>query len=197
MDILKAINLVEGFKYIGKLVASKDGSPEIHLKYSRNAVDIFIIIKWLFVFCILIVDLNKTWITIIVWYLLFSNLFTYFYYHTWDSKTLTDVKFSVNRIKRRYFTLIQAISFSLFGFSYLYFIPYASEFKWDYGNPKFIQSLWFSITNSLTANFEQVKPVSDLGNSIAIIQLVMMFVFLSIIIGGSVPQIINSLRREG
>jgi len=197
MNILKKINLVEGFKYISKLLASKTGSRETQLKYSRIAVDLFITFKWLFIFWILLAGINKIWIVIIVWYLLFTNLYTYFYYHTWSTEILIDVKFNVDRIKRRFTNLIQAISFSLFGFTYLYFIPYSSEFYWVDDQPVFIQSLWFSILNSLTASYEQVKPISNLGNTIANIQLIMMFVFLSIIIGGSVPQLINSKEKEG
>ena len=92
---------------------------------------------------------------------------------------------------------MQAISFSLFGFAYLYYVPYSSEFAWGTEQPVFIYSLWFSISNSLTASYEQVKPITDVGNTIAMMQLLMMFVFLTIIIGGTVPQIKSSLEKEG
>ncbi|MHA1280317.1 MAG: hypothetical protein ACTSQ8_24350 [Candidatus Helarchaeota archaeon] len=197
LNLLKAINLVEGFKYAGKLLAAKTGSRETQIKYSRIAVDIFIIFKWLFVIFILLASINNIWTVVIVWYLLFTNLYTYFFYHVWSTEILLDDKFDIDRIKRRFTTLIQAILFSLLGFAYLYYVPYSSEFTWSSEQPAFIYSLWFSISNSLTASYKQVKPITDVGNTIAMIQLSMMFVFFTIIMGCTVPQITTSIDKKG
>lgn len=194
---LRVINLVEGFKYVGILIATKSGSRETQIEYSRIAVDLFIILKWLFLLVILLTSINKTWVVVVIWYLLITNLYTYFFYHAWSTEILLDDKFDVDRIKRRFINLIQAISFSLIGFAYLYYVPYSAELDWGSRCPNFIYSLWFSISNSLTASYEQVKPITDVGNTVAMIQLVMMFVFLTIIIGGTVPQIISSIEKEG
>ena len=124
----------------------------------------------------------------VVWYLSLTNLYTYFYYHIWSSEILSDVHFGIDRIKRRFTTLTLAVSYTIFGFAYLYAIPYSDEFTWSNDTPTFLKSLWFSVSNSLTASYDQVKPITDLGSSISMIQLLMMFIFLTIIIGGSIPQ---------
>ena len=59
---------------------------------------------------------------------------------------------------------------------------------WENGETSILRSVWYSVSNSLTASYGQVAPSSDLGNSVSMIQLLIMFAFLTIIIGGSVPQ---------
>jgi hypothetical protein len=56
--------------------------------------------------------------------------------------------------------------------------------------------LVFSISNSLTANFNEIVPQTKTGTTIAIIQLVIMAIFITIIIVGSIPQI-NCIERDG
>lgn len=195
LNLLKYLNLVEGFKYVGGKLTSKNSPVETKIKHSRISVDLFIVLKWLFVVYLWAFGIKNFWVVLIIWYLLITNLYTYFYYHTWASEVLNDIHFDTDRIKRRFFNLLLSISYSIFGFAYLYSNPYSSEFSWGNGSPTFIHSLWFSISNSLTAGYDQVKPVTDFGYTVSMIQLLMMFVFLTIIIGGSVPQI-NSTKKD-
>ncbi len=194
VNAMKYLCLVEGYKFIGKKFAGSDNSLEI--KYSRIAVDIFIITKWLFLAMLWTLGVKDKWTTVVIWYLLATNLYTYFYYHSWAIETLADTYFDPDRIKRRFNNLIMAFSYALFGFAYLYNLPYAQDFSWSNGKPTFIQSLWFSISTSLTAGYDQVKPSTNAGYSISMIQLLMMFVFLTIIIGGSIPQV-NQINKDG
>jgi hypothetical protein len=196
LNFLKYLNLVEGFKYIGQKLTPKNSPNETRIKYSRISVDLFIVLKWLFVISLWMLNVKNHWLVSIVWYLLITNLYTYFYYHTWATEILNDVYFDTDRIKRRFLNLLLSISYSIFGFAYLYSNPYFAEFSWSEGKPTFIQSLWFSVSNSLTANFDQVKPITNLGYSISMIQLLMMFMFLTVIIGGSIPQL-GSIRKDG
>lgn len=188
INSLKYLNLVELFKFVGKKITPKNTSIETEITYSRIAVDIFISLKWLFLFFLILVKPMQPIITIIVWYLLLSNLYTYFYYHTWSSSILIDPFMDHNRIKRRFFNLILAMAYSTFGFSYLYFHPYSSDFHWGSSTPKFLNALWFSISNSLTSGYDQVMPMSECGRTIAMIQLLIIFIFITIIISGSIPQ---------
>ena len=192
--LLNHLNLVEGFKYISQIV-TKGNSPKKKILFSRLAVDVFIILKWLLVIILWIFNVEDLWVIFIVWYLLIANLYTYFYYHTWSSNILTDANIDVNRIKRRYLNLTMAIAYTFFGFAYLYCIPYSSEFSWIDGSPNFFHAVWYSISNSLTANYDQVVPSTSMGNSISIIQLIIMFLFLTIIVGNSIPHI-NIIKKE-
>lgn len=193
-NLLKYLSLVEGYKYIGKKLAGNN--KPLSINYSRMSVDMFIISKWLFVAILWIFRIKIFWLVCIVWYLLCTNLYTYFYYHTWSSEILNDTNFDTDRIKRRFTTLSLAISYSIFGFAYFYGVPYSNSFSWSNGSPVILQSLWFSIANSLTASYDQVKPITDFGYSITMIQLLIMFAFLTIIIGGAIPQP-NHINKEG
>jgi len=182
------INLVELFKLFSQKLSPKSASPQIRRRYLRTSVDIFIFLKWIFIGVLIIRNKAVPITTISVWYLIITNLYTYFYYHTWSTEILYDKHFDVDRVKRRFLNLLLAIFFTIFAFAYLYFVPYSREFLWD-TNATFIHSIWFSTSNSLTASYDNVIPSTDLGNSISMIQLMIMFLFLTIIIGGSVPTI--------
>ena len=196
LNSMKYINLVELFKFIGRKLTPKNSLIETRINYSRTSVDIFIVAKWLFILILILFDVTNTWLVIAVWYLLFANLYTYFYYHTWSSEILNDRYFDTTRIKRRLLNLLLAIFYSVFGFAYLYYIPYSTEFIWAGKTPNFLHSLWYSLSNSLTASYDQVRPITDVGNSISMIQLIIMFIFVTIIIGGSIPQINSDMEEE-
>lgn len=195
LNLLRYFTLVEGFKFIGRVLAQKSNSQQTK-NYERFSVDIFIVLKWLFVGILIGLKISKPIAIISVWYLLIANLYTYFYYHIWSSEFLSNSYFDTNRVKRRFTTLSLAISYTIFGFSYLYYIPYVHHFIWSDETPTYIKSFWFSISNSLTASYDQVKPITSFSNSVSMIQLLMMFVFLTIIIGGTIPQP-NQSNKEG
>jgi hypothetical protein len=81
-------------------------------------------------------------------------------------------------------------------FDYLYSPPYAKEFSRTNGVPTFFQTLWFSVSISLTASYDQVKLVRNTGYFITMIQLLMMLLFLTIIIGWAIPQT-NQINNKG
>lgn len=196
LNIIQYLNLVELFKYVGKKISPPKSPIETKIEYTRVSVDIFIVAKWLFLIILWGFKVTNLVVVIIVWYLLIMNLYTYFYYHTWASKILIDQYFDTDRIKRRFIYLLLSILYSVFGFAYFYNYPYSSEFLWADGSPNFLHSLWFSVSNSLTGSYDQVKPITNLGYSISMIQLIIMFIFITIIISSSIPQT-HSEKSEG
>lgn len=90
--------------------------------------------------------------------------------------------------------IMLAILFSIFGFAFLYAIPYFYYFSWSENSAVFINSIFYSLANSLTMNYELVKPISDIGHFISVIQLAMMFIFLSVLLAGSIPQF-NTINK--
>lgn len=96
--------------------------------------------------------------------------------------------FDIDRIRRRFITLMQSIGFSNVCFAYLFRFPYLSDFEWSDKIPLNTKSLWFSFANSLTANYEYVKPSTQDGASVTLTQLIISFVFLTLILGKSIPQ---------
>lgn len=190
LNALKYLNLVEGFKFLGAHFGSQNSIQKI--SRSRYAVDFFICSKWLFVGILWMYKVSIPWLVYVVWYLLVTNLYTYFYYHTWSSDILKDTHFDAERVKRRFTTLILAVFYTIVGFAYLYSVPYSTEFTWSENTITVTKALWFSVSNSLSASYELVKPITEWGYSISMIQLLMMFVFLTIIIGSAIPQPQNS-----
>jgi len=193
---INKINLVELFKFIGVKIVSKKGGLEEKIIASRFAVDAFIVTKWILLIVLWIIKVSNGLWVFIIWYLIVMNAYTYFFYHIWSTEILDDHYFDIERIKRRFLNLLLAITYTIFGFAYLYNCPYSSNFQWAYGEPNFFQSLWYSLANSLTANYDQVKPTTSLGYSVSMVQLVIVFIFITIIIGCSIPQIKTSKKEE-
>lgn len=188
IDILKYFNLVEIYKNILVTIFNKYNK----LTVNRFAIDSFIILKWIFIIVILYSKSTNCFLTILVWYLLYSNLYTYFYYHIWHNDTANDQYNSPERIRRRFINLLTSIGFSNMCFAYLYRLPYLAEFEWSEKIPLTTKSIWFSFANSLTANYEFVKPISKVGVDLTITQLIISFIFLTMILGNSIPKTNNN-----
>lgn len=185
---LKHINLVELYK---KLLVSIFKNQD-RLTINRIAIDSFIIIKWIAVILLLINHVSNLLTTIVVWYLLFSNLYTYFYYHIWINDTANDQYNTPERIRRRFLNLLTSIGFSNLCFAFLYRFPYLGDFEWSEKLPLTTKALWFSFANSLTASYEFVKPITKNGVNLTIMQLIISFVFLTMILGNSIPKTNNN-----
>ena len=188
LDNLKHLTLVEWFKYFAVKLNPDKNSIDKRLTYSRVSVDLFIILKWLFVLILAKLDLSNCFLTFFVWYLLLTNIYTYFYYHIWTEEALNTENFAIDRIRRRFINLMLAVGYSDLCFAYLYKLPYVKELQWSDNSITFLKSIWYSISNSLAANYEGVSASSDLGNSIAMTQLIITFIFVTIILGKSIPQ---------
>jgi hypothetical protein len=189
LNNIRHITLIEWFKIIGvRVFCGKD--PEVHTRVNcrSNIVDFYNILKWLLIIFLLSYQKTSTFWTITVWYLLITNLYSYFYHHIWSDNAISLNLTSPDRARRRFFLLLLAIGYSIFCFSYLYKLPYINEFCWS-GDATFTKSLWFSVSSSFAANYETVKPLSELGNSISMIELVITFIFVTIIISKTIPEV--------
>lgn len=177
------LNLVELLKlFFFRLVKGKEKKRTI----SRLIVDVFIILKWILISLLWIFSIKSTYINYIVWYLIFTNVFTYFYHHTWSDK-ISKQNFDIDRIKRRYLNLILSISFNIFSFAYFYAVPFFGNFKWNNSITLFKQSLLFSLSKSLSINYDFVLTTSKTGFDITNIETIISFVFLTIILSSSIP----------
>lgn len=188
IESLNYVSLVELFKYVAKKLLSDPSDIQSVVSASRIGVDIFIIFKWIFIISAMNLEWNSTIVIYFVWYLIYSNLYTYFYYHVWSKEAMNTEDFEIDRIRRRFVTLMLSIGFSNLCFAYLYRIVYLSDFEWSDKIPLNTKALWFSFANSLTANYEYVKPITQSGGEITLTQLIVSFIFLTIILGKSIPQ---------
>ncbi|MCX6164376.1 MAG: hypothetical protein NTU73_05865 [Ignavibacteriae bacterium] len=188
MKVIYYLNLVEFFKYVASKITKINKQNEKYTQIKNNAIDIFIITKWLFVFVIWMLNINNVLITAMVIYLITTNLFTYFYYHVWDIEALDMDNFTVDRIRNRFKNLLQAFSFSIYSFAYLFQIPLSEHFSWTNNISSFSKSILFSAANSITAGFEGVVPNDTIGNFFAISEILITFIFIAIIFTKSIPQ---------
>lgn len=185
IEKLKWLNLVESFKWTAKRIYPADS-----LLASRLGVDIFIILKWIAVIVLWLCQVNNEFVNLIIWYLIFTNLYTYFYHHTW-TKDLDKGNFSIERVKRRFLNLLLAISFNVFCFAYLIRFPFSANYEWTNHIATSKHAILHSVANSLTVSFDSVKTVSQVGQTLNVIETITMFVFLTIILSNSIPQTKN------
>lgn len=188
LDNLKYLTLVELFKYLGNKLNPNKNNLDSKLAFSRASVDIFIVLKFALILLLMKFNVNSDFWTEVTWYLLITNVYSYFYYHIWTDEALISESFSMDRTRRRFVTLMLAVGFSDICFSYLYKVPYNSDFEWSDNLATSTKSTWFSISNSLAANYDAVKPITDFGYNVSMTQLIITFIFATIILSKSIPQ---------
>ncbi len=186
IELFKYFNLVELFKYLGKKINTKNSAQSKN--NTRIAVDIFILFKWVLIICFIGFDVHSCFAKITTWYLIITNVYTYFYYHVWNETAIKSLDEDIHSLRRKFVNLILAISFSNLSFTYLYLSIYKMEYKWDNFISNFNQAFRFSLSNSISGNYSTVTPISELGNSISLIQLLISFIFITIVISRSIPQ---------
>jgi hypothetical protein len=183
IECLRYLNLVELFKFIGVKF-----SPNNRITALRFSVDLFIILKWIFISIIWCLNVKNTYINLIVWYLIFTNVYTYFYYHTWD-KNINKAEFDFDRIKRRFLNLGLSIAYNVFSFAYLFAQPFSNNFKWNNGSSTFQDSVLYSLANSFTTTYESVETMTSVGQRLTLLETAISFFFLTIILSNSIPQV--------
>nr|WP_294946718.1 hypothetical protein [uncultured Mucilaginibacter sp.] len=156
----------------------------VEINYKRNFIDVYVVLKWLALAVITYIN-PVAWIFIFFkWYFIFATLHSFFYSFIWKEDTTT---YDADRRKRRFVHLLQAIFFTHFTFASLYYRDYATELKWNNG-VDFLESLWFSISNSVSGNYDLITPAAPHASSIMMVQFVISFLYLTIIIGRAVPE---------
>lgn len=190
ITILQKLNIVEWVKWlVGKTNKSGCDSEEIVQK-KRIAVDLFIVSKWIFLFWAWYTRTGNGFITFVVWYLILTNLLTYFYEHVWKDDPSNIKKEDNDRTRRKFLFFMLSFAFSNISFAYLYSVALVGEMNWpelDHGASR-MKSLWFSMSNSVAANYEVVSTHSNTADSTAMIQLMITFIFVSVILGESIPS---------
>jgi hypothetical protein len=184
----KFLSLVEFFKFVATRLAPQPVSDNDKKAYANIAIDIFIVIKWAWIILFWCCDVNNRFATGIVFYLILTNLHTYFYYHIWfDNGIITDLK-----NKRKFITLLLAFSFSNLCFAYLYALPFKNNFKWLDTINSDLTAFWFSISTSLTSSISGVEPLDNWANFLTTAQVCISFTFISIVLSKSIPQSIQN-----
>jgi hypothetical protein len=188
IDNLQFLNLVEFFKFLARKFNEAPSDKIQVAYYNRIGTDTFITVKWIYLIILWHYQISNKFAISVTWYLLITNVFTYFYYHIWAKDAISANVIPIDQVRRRFLNLVFAAIFSTLCFSFLFSVPYRAEFAWKAGQVDKLHAILFSFSNSLAANYEDVKPVTNFGNIIANLQLLVSFIFFTVILGRSIPQ---------
>jgi hypothetical protein len=193
INILQLLNIVEWLKKISDNLTNQyfktrsNTTRWYKVRRNRNIViDLFIIVKFIFIVLAMYKKYDNIWIQITVWYLLVSNVFTYFYYHLWCDDALLETHQTVHRVRRRFINLIISVVFMIGCYAYLYLTFIPVHFTTD--KHQIVTSILNSICKSFAIDYEDIKAKTTIGTIIEISQVVNTFIFVTILLAKSLPK---------
>lgn len=202
INFLYYTNLVELFKFIGKFYAklsSKDNqvSTDTIRAYSTIAIDIYQLFKWGILIFLWLSENNSLTAKLIIYYLIYSNLFVYFYYHTWGSKYKQ--RNDREALKKNFLNYLMAIGFYLFSYAYLYKFHYNNMIMIDRNLLDItvmdsINAIYLSISTAFTLTFSGFQPLTQEIRVVFLSELINTFLFFTIIVSNSIPS--NFTQKE-
>jgi hypothetical protein len=196
IKLLYFLNVVEWLKKLSEFFTNRYfiNKPErvIRLKTRRNrsiTVDLFIALKFIFLVTIIANGNNSVLSQIIVWYLLFSNVFTYFYYHLWCEDALLERYQTIHRVRRRFINLFISVFFMILCYAYFYsiLIPDHFTFREKTDSPLLIGTI-NAVAKSFAIDYKGMTPKTDIGILIEISQVINMFIFITILLAKTLPK---------
>lgn len=180
---LQKISAVEIYKNF-KAKKYSNSSQSAIIACKNNAIDTFIIVKWLLIIGVLILGINSLLVTVLIVYLLIMNIHTYMFYHLWKSDTHQSTNRDVIHMRRRFIALIQAFGFNCLSFSYFYSSSSIFRVQSDFAE-KYTQksmALMHSVYSSFTSGSQYIEPLGTFGFVIQVLHVVTTFIFLSILL---------------
>ncbi len=190
IKFLHYTNIVELFKFIAKLIARYIYQDKITneklITYANIGIDIYQIFKWSILIIFWMFNCNNEFSKIIIFYLIYSNLFVYFYYHVWGSK----FKQRQDRatLNRKFLNYLLAITFYLACYAYLYQIHYQKVIEWPNNIIDSTNAIYLSITTALTLTYAGFNPLTQEARVLFMSELINTFLFLTIIVSNSIPD---------
>ncbi|WP_151899226.1 hypothetical protein [Vibrio mediterranei] len=183
-------NLVELFKFLAKLCVGVykkgEASIEDQVQACNIAIDTYQIFKWVALLVLWKLDVKHQAALMATYYLLASNLFTYFYYHVWGSR----YKQRVDRetLNRKFLNAMLAISYYLACYAYLYHVHFSSEIVWPENLVDSTNAIYLSVANAFTLTYGGFSPLTQEIRMVFMSQLINTFLFFTIIISNSIPN---------
>lgn len=190
VQLLHALNLVEYVKTLFAWAFSKIKRQKLSIdevKASKNlAIDCFLVTKWLVVVAAIWCGWTNLWVELFVWYLIATNLFTYFFHHVWGNGfALSD---DLDSQRRRYVNFLLSLVFYIVCYAYLYQFQYASEIGWPDNLVDTTNAIYLSIANAFTLTYGGFQPLSQTARVLFASELINTFFFFTIIIVNSIPS---------
>ncbi len=187
--------LVELFKFLSVCFLNRPSVDSVR-RNKNIAIDLFILVKWVAIIVFWVTNYVSTISIVIVWYLLITNIQSYFYNHVWLNVSISDERKQATRERRRLIAVILAFCFSIMCYGYFYQRCYFTHFNWPADIAPFTSSITFSLGTALTAFSGNLSPNTDFGYFLIGTQLIITFLFIAIILTQSIPQLVkNNIRR--
>lgn len=158
-----------------------------NLKIVNDTIDVFILLKWLFLGALIFWRMDFWLSDLLVYALIFFNAFSYFYDHGWQRQIVlrTDLKSQ----RRRFLNMLQAILFYLVGYAYLYQFHVAAEIVWPSAeSPDFFDAFYLSVANAFTLTYPGFEPCTSYVRGLFLTELACTFVFFTVLISAAVPS---------
>lgn len=190
VSALKAVNAVEYLKQVFAWTYrryKRRGLTEEEIIAAKNvAIDSFMALKWLIVAGAICFGCQSFMMLFVVWYLIASNLFTYFYYHVWGSGFALRVDLDSQR--RRYVNFVLSLAFYIVCYAYLFQFQYSVEIQWPDRLVDTTNAIYLSIANAFTLTYGGFAPKSQTARILFASELINTFFFFTIIISNSIPS---------
>lgn len=194
IQALQVLNLVEWLKRLTISARKRFIGPvsiEEEIALANVCIDGFIVFKWALLMVVWLAHVSHPFVTCAIFYLIFFNVFTYFYHHVWKpSSNQSPVK-----ARRRFVTAAMAVLYSILCYAYLYDVVFPHEFGWPQGRTV-IEPLYFSLATSLTVTFGDVTLKRPIARVLCCTQLINMFVFVATVLSPGVPQQVAAVIAE-
>lgn len=183
--LLKYFSLVELFKYIAIKFFADDSAESKRYK-ARIAIDLFQLFKWLLIIVFYVFCINSMFSLYVTYYLIWANIYSYFYYHVWGSGFTQQGDFVYFR--SRFLNSILAIAYFIFCYAYLYTQHFPTEIVWANDEVDFINGIYLSVSNSFTLTYGDFAPKTQFIRVLFLTELLNTFVFFTIILSNSIPN---------
>jgi hypothetical protein len=203
------LNLIKWFKKLFIKIAKKkcliDGKDD-YIRLNNIAIDIYILLKFIILTTFWALGVNHFVANIVLWYLVFMTVWTYFKYHFWKN----DTNKSFHRLRRRFISLFLSLFFVTMTFAYFIDVGHESEFSLQEENEVYILSsdkvdilmigennvgevdafnaIKHSFSNVFINDFSRVIPITSKGEIILIVQSLITFIYLVLILSKSLLE---------
>lgn len=195
-QVLYYCNLVEGFKWLARLVVALDRkskrksvTDKIRRASSNIAIDIYQIFKFAVIILFWSFAADGILSMLFTFYLIAANLFTYFYYQVWGSEYKQ--KSDRETDNRRFLNTLIAIFFYIFAFAYLFAFHFETIITWPSGAKSNFDAVYLSLANAFTLPIEGFKPNTQGARLLFVSEVLNTFLFFIIILTNAIPNHIN------
>ena len=196
IQVLFYTNIVIFFKHIGVKIAKCKGknTPKEFIPYANFAIDIYQIFKWGILVLFWSLGIANGFSKYMIYYLIYSNLFIYFYYHVWGSKHAQRTDRAT--LNRKLLNYLLAISFYLACYAYLYQFHFSEMIKWPDNLIDVTNAIYLSVANAFTLTYGGFSPLTQEARVIFMSELMNTFLFFTIIVSNSVPNHTGDKNNE-